>query len=87
MLAFMLESVLLALAGGILGCLLGSLVNGTSTGTTNWASFSEVAFQFRVTPPILAAGLVFALAMGAVGGLLPAARAARQKIAESLRAE
>ena len=86
LLAFMVESVLLALVGGLLGCALGLLINGVSTGTTNWASFSEVAFAFRVTPPILVAGLVFAVVMGAVGGLLPAARAARKRVAESLRA-
>jgi ABC-type lipoprotein release transport system permease subunit len=86
LLAFMIESVLLATVGGLLGCALGLLVNGASTGTTNWESFSEVAFAFRVTPPILVAGLCFAILMGAVGGLLPAARAARKRVAESLRA-
>jgi ABC-type lipoprotein release transport system permease subunit len=84
--AFMIESVLLAIVGGLLGCALGLLVNGASTGTTNWESFSEVAFAFRVTWPILVAGLVFAVFMGALGGLLPAARASRQRVADSLRA-
>jgi ABC-type lipoprotein release transport system permease subunit len=84
--AFMVESVLLAVVGGLLGCALGLLVNGASTGTTNWESFSEVAFAFRVTPPILVAGLIFAVFMGALGGLLPAARAARKRVAEALRA-
>lgn len=86
MLAFLLESVVLALAGGLIGCALGLLVNGVSTGTTNWNSFSEVAFSFQVTPNILITGLVFAVVMGALGGLLPAWRAARKRIAESLRA-
>lgn len=86
MAAFLVESVLLALVGGLIGCALGLLVNGVSTGTTNWNSFSELAFTFRVTPDVLATGMVFAVLMGAVGGLLPAWRAARKRIAESLRA-
>src|SRR5262245_36944945 len=84
--AFVLESVLLSVGGGLLGCALGSIVNGASTGTTNWDSFSELAFTFRVTPRILGSGLGFAVLMGAVGGLLPAWRASRKRIAESLRA-
>jgi len=84
--AFMLESVVLSLAGGAIGCGLGLLVNGVSTGTTNWDSFSELAFTFRVTPDILITGMVFAAVMGAVGGLLPAWRAARKRIVDSLRA-
>jgi putative ABC transport system permease protein len=84
--SFLLESLLLSLVGGVVGCALGALVHGTTTGTTNWDSFSEVTFQFRVTPEVLVTGLVFALVMGAVGGLLPAARAARKNIAEALRA-
>ncbi len=84
--AFVVESVLLSIAGGVLGCLLGFIVNGTSTGTTNWASFSELAFAFRVTPAIMGLGLLFAVVMGAIGGFLPAWRASRKRIAESLRA-
>jgi putative ABC transport system permease protein len=85
MASFMLESVLLALVGGILGCLLALPINGIVTSTTNWTSFSELAFAFRVTPPALVAGLVFAAGMGVFGGFLPALRAARQPIAKSLR--
>jgi len=83
--SFMLESLMLALAGGVLGCLLSLGINGITTSTTNWASFSEVAFAFRVTPAAMITGLVFALVMGAVGGFLPALRAARQPLATSLR--
>jgi ABC-type lipoprotein release transport system permease subunit len=83
---FLLESMLLAAAGGVVGCALGSLVHGVSTGTTNWASFSELDFEFRVTPAILGAALLFAVVMGAIGGLLPAARAARMQVSEALRA-
>ena len=52
-------------------------MNGLVTSTTNWASFSEIAFTFRVTPGLLLAGLVFAVVMGVVGGFFPARRAAR----------
>jgi putative ABC transport system permease protein len=71
--------------GGILGCLLALPVHGLSTGTTNFSSFSEVAFKFRITPALLAGGLVFSALMGAVGGLLPAIRAARIPVARALR--
>ena len=83
--AFLAESVALALVGGVLGCLLALPVHGLSTGTTNFASFSEVAFKFRVTPTLLAGGVVFSALMGAIGGLLPALRAARIPVARALR--
>jgi putative ABC transport system permease protein len=83
--AFLAESVALAVVGGILGCLLALPVHGMSTGTTNFASFSEVAFKFRITPVLLAGGLIFSALMGAAGGLLPAIRAARIPVARALR--
>jgi putative ABC transport system permease protein len=83
--AFLAESVALALVGGVLGCILALPVHGLSTGTTNFTSFSEVAFKFRITPALLAGGLVFSAVMGAVGGLLPAIRAARIPVARALR--
>jgi putative ABC transport system permease protein len=83
--AFLAESVMLALVGGVIGCLLALPVHGLSTGTTNMASFSEVAFKFRITPALLAGGMVFAGLMGAAGGLLPAIRAARIPVARALR--
>jgi putative ABC transport system permease protein len=86
MLSFMFESIFLALLGGVIGCLLALPVNGIGTSTTNFQSFSEVAFAFRVTPEALIAGLVFATAMGVLGGFLPALKAARQTLAISLRA-
>ena len=85
-LSFLTESVLLSLLGGVLGCLLALPINGITSSTTNWASFSEVAFAFRVTPDALIAGMILAAVMGVVGGFLPARRAARQSIATSLRA-
>jgi putative ABC transport system permease protein len=81
-----LESVLLSLVGGALGSLLALPVNGITTSTTNWSSFSELAFAFRVTPAAVLTGMVFAVGMGVVGGFLPAVRAARQPLAASLRA-
>lgn len=85
-LSFLIESVLIALIGGVAGCLIALPINGITTSTTNWASFSEVAFAFRVTPIGMIIGLVFAAALGLVGGFLPALRAGRQSLAASLRA-
>jgi putative ABC transport system permease protein len=83
--AFIAESMALAVAGGLIGCLLALPVHGLSTGTTNFSSFSEVAFKFRITPLLLVEGLAFAALMGAAGGLLPALRAARIPVARALR--
>jgi putative ABC transport system permease protein len=59
--------------------------NGYQTSTMNFQTFSQVAFAFRVTPELLGMGLLYALAMGLIGGLLPAVRAARLPIASALR--
>ena len=75
-----------SLVGGVLGCLLALPINGITTSTTNWSSFSEVAFAFRVTPLGLILGMLFAIGMGVIGGLLPARKAASQTLASSLRA-
>jgi putative ABC transport system permease protein len=83
--AFLAESVALALIGGLIGCILALPVHGLSTGAMNMASFSELAFKFRITPALLGAGLLFSALMGAVGGLLPAFRAARIPVARALR--
>jgi len=85
MASFLFESLLIALAGGLLGCLLALPINGIVTSTTNWASFSEIAFAFQVTPALLAGGLLFAIAMGLVGGFFPARRAARAHVIDSIR--
>ncbi len=85
MTSFMIESVIVALAGGVLGCVLALPINGITTSTTNFQSFSEVAFQFRVTPPLMVSALVFAVVLGLLGGFFPALRAARQPIARTLR--
>ena len=83
--SFLAESLLIAGIGGVLGCLAALPLNGFTTGTINWQTFSHLAFAFRVTPGLLIAGMVFALLMGLVGGLLPALRAARMPIATALR--
>jgi len=89
LLSFVLESLMLCLAGGFLGVLFTQLVFSTfltkPTGTMNFRTFSEVLFNFRMTPPLIAGGLVFSLAMGLLGGFFPAARAARLKIINALR--
>jgi ABC-type lipoprotein release transport system permease subunit len=85
--SFILESMLIAGLGGVIGALLALLVtNGRSTGTTNWDNFSEITFRLAVTPQVAIAGIVFALLMGLVGGYLPARRAARLPVAEAIRA-
>jgi putative ABC transport system permease protein len=84
-LSFMFESLLIALVGGVLGCLSALPLNGFTTGTINFATFSHLAFAFRVTPSLLFWGVIFALLMGLVGGVLPAVRAARLPVANALR--
>jgi putative ABC transport system permease protein len=83
--SFVVEAVLIALLGGAIGCLLTLPINGLVTSTTNWDSFSEIAFAFRITPRLLLTGMIFAAVMGIVGGVFPARRAARQPVIEALR--
>jgi len=84
--AFLLESLLLALAGGIAGLVLASGLQAFTITTMNWQSFSQLAFGFDLTPRIVVSGVVFSLAMGLVGGFLPSVRAARLEIVDALRA-
>lgn len=85
LLSFVIESMIMALIGGVIGCLLALPANGIATGTTNFRTFSEVAFSFRITPDLVVSALVFALVMGLVGGLLPSRMAARMPITKALR--
>jgi putative ABC transport system permease protein len=83
--SFVVESILIALVGGILGCIAVLPLNGFTAGTMNWQTFSHLAFAFKVTPTLMLWGLLFAAIMGFVGGLLPAVRAARMPVATALR--
>jgi len=87
--SFILEALLLCLIGGVIGTALAfvlfNLILTKPTGTMNFRTFSEVLFNFRLTPPLMIGGLVFSLAMGLLGGFFPAARAARLKIINALR--
>jgi ABC-type antimicrobial peptide transport system permease subunit len=84
--AFLGEALLLGLLGGIVGLIGASVMQAMSISTTNFQTFAEIAFSFTLTPGIVVASLMFALAMGFIGGFLPAARAARMKIVDALRA-
>jgi putative ABC transport system permease protein len=86
MASFLIESVLLCFIGGVIGCFLSLPIHGLSTGTTNWATFSEVAFKFRITPGILGIGLLASIALGLIGGYFPARNAARRTVTDALRA-
>jgi len=86
MASFLIESIILALVGGLLGALASLAVNGISTGTTNFATFSELTFAFRVTPEVLGKGCMFGGFLGVLGGLLPAYRASRTPILQAMRA-
>jgi len=84
--AFLTEALLLGLAGGAVGLVAAAFMQALSISTTNFQTFAELAFSFTLTPAIALMALAFALAMGFVGGFLPAARAARMKIVDALRA-
>jgi putative ABC transport system permease protein len=84
--AFLAEALLLGLVGGVVGLAAASFMQAFPISTMNFQTFAEIAFSFTLTPRIILASLGFALAMGFVGGFLPAARAARMKIVDALRA-
>jgi putative ABC transport system permease protein len=83
--SFFLESVLLSIIGGILGCLLVLPLNNFSTSILSQVTFSEVSFAFHTGPKTMLVGVTFALIMGALGGLFPARTAARKEILNALR--
>jgi ABC-type antimicrobial peptide transport system permease subunit len=83
--AFLVESLLLSLVGGILGLMLASFMQFITVSTMNWQTFAELAFRFTMTGSVIVQGILFALFMGLAGGFLPAVRAARLDIIEALR--
>ncbi len=85
LMAFLGEALLLSLVGGVMGLAAASLMQAVNISTVNFQTFSELAFQFRLTPGIVLKTLLFALAMGLVGGVVPAWRAARLQIVDCLR--
>jgi ABC-type antimicrobial peptide transport system permease subunit len=84
--AFMAESLLLSALGGVVGLAAASVMQAVDVSTTNFQTFAELAFRFVLTPQIAVQAMVFALAMGVVGGFIPAWRAARLQIVDCLRA-
>jgi len=86
LIAFLLESIAIAVIGGVIGIVLALPLNFVSTGTSNWVTFSEIAFNFKVTPDLMALALLFGAIIGFIGSLLPSIRASRFKIVDALRA-
>lgn len=86
LLSFLTEAVMISLAGGILGMVVANFLRFVQVSTTNWDTFSELVFNFDISPSIIVRAILFALIMGFVGGFLPAVRAARMNIVDSLRA-
>ena len=83
--SFLLESLLLSVLGGLLGCLLVLPLNGLESRMGNLITFSHMTFEFQVSPAILAAGVAFSAIMGIIGGVMPAQMAARREVLASLR--
>ena len=84
--SFLLEGAFLALIGGVLGCILSLPMNGFATGTLSFDNFSEVVFEFRITPQLITRGLLFSVIVGLIGSFFPAVRAARLPVIASLKA-
>jgi putative ABC transport system permease protein len=83
--SFLIEALLISFVGGALGAVAVLPLNGLTTGAMNWQTFSHMEFAFQITPILLLSGLIFALAMGVLGGLPPAVRAAQRPVATALR--
>jgi len=83
--SFLLESLALAVAAGVLGVILALPINGFSTSFGNFVTFSTMAFAFRVTPAVMLQALLFAAVMGVLGGWLPARQAMKMQVVEALR--
>lgn len=85
LLSFLFEALLISFLGGVLGCLAVLPLNGLTTNTMNMQTFSNIAFAFKITFDLLLMGILFALVMGVLGGLLPALRAATRPVSVALR--
>jgi putative ABC transport system permease protein len=83
--SFLLEALLISSVGGLLGCIAVLRLNGVTTSTINFQTFSNLAFAFKITSGLLVEGVIFALVMGVLGGFFPAVRAARLPVATALR--
>ncbi len=82
---FLMESIWLGILGGIVGLAASSLMSLVQISTTNWNTFSELAFNFELSPQIVLGIMIFAVSMGILGGFIPAVSASRRKIVDSLR--
>lgn len=83
--ALLIEGALLALIGGVVGCAIASLWNGYTTATMGFETFSEIVFEFTVTPRLMGEGLIFAVIVGLMGSLLPSVRASRLPVIDALK--
>jgi putative ABC transport system permease protein len=83
--SFLIEAFIISFIGGAVGCIAVLPLNGLTTATMNWQTFSNMAFAFRITSSLLVGGIIFALVMGLLGGLPPALRAAARPVAVALR--
>jgi putative ABC transport system permease protein len=83
--SFVIEAMIISFVGGAVGCLAVLPLNGLTTATMNWQTFSNMAFAFKITSGLLVGGIIFALIMGVIGGLPPAIRAAARPVAVALR--
>jgi len=83
--SFLIEGAILASLGGVLGCMLSLFMNGYAVGTLSFSTFSETVFEFRVTPWLMAKGLLFSILVGLLGTLFPAIRASRLPVISALK--
>ncbi len=83
--SFVIEALIISFVGGAVGCIAVLPLNGLTTATMNWQTFSNMAFAFKITGGLLVGGIIFALVMGIIGGLPPAIRAAARPVAVALR--
>ena len=85
LMSFLLEGAFLSALGGILGCIFAFPMNGYAVGTMGFETFSEIVFEFRITPALVAKGIAFAVIVGLIGSFLPAVRASRLPVIAALK--